>query len=238
MDTSPGTDCCRRLFLLSEAAVEQIPQARVAAVQPVFLRRAEPGPPGGVPPALIYSGASTSRGSYPDGSFSLVDHVLDVVVDIIFFTELSGERQTCEVLQPVPVNRINIKPNNEGRKEPNVGQKGKADEDTFAVLVRGSKGEIRQEGEGQQQAAEEAKDAGDVIDPGQEAAEEEEEHDGEQLQKGLPRLLQHLPGLEELDEQASKEPKLGTCWTHLQGESGGFNTPTALKVGSVGPQGM
>lgn len=153
------------------------------------------------------------------GCTGLVHHVVDVVVDIIFFTELACERQTREVLQPVPVNRMNVKPNNEGRKESNVGQQGNGNEDTFAVLVRCSEGEIGQEGEGQQQAAEEAEDVGDVIDPGQEAAEEEEEHDAEQLEKGLPRLLQHLPSLQQLHKQASQEPKLRACWAHLQGEN-------------------
>lgn len=118
----------------------------------------------------------------------------------------------------MPVNGIKIKPKDEGRKESNVGQQGEGNEDTFAVLVRSSKGEVGQEGEGQQQAAEEAEDVGDVIDPWQEATEEEEEHDGEQLQKGIPRLLQHLPSLEQLNKQAGKESKLRTCWTHLQGE--------------------
>lgn len=118
----------------------------------------------------------------------------------------------------MPVNGIKIKPNDEGRKESNVGQQGEGNEDTFAVLVRSSKGEVWQEGEGQQQAAEEAEDVGDVIDPWQEATEEEEEHDGEQLQKGIPRLLQHLPSLEQLNKQAGEESKLRTCWTHLQGE--------------------
>lgn len=43
----------------------------------------------------------------------LVNHVVDVMVNVIFLTKLICEREAGEVLQPVPVNRINIKPNNE-----------------------------------------------------------------------------------------------------------------------------
>lgn len=58
---------------------------------------------------------------------------------------------------------------------------------------------------------------GDVIDHWQdEAYAKEEERHGEQLQKGPPRLLQDLPGLEQLNKQASQESILGASWTCLQ----------------------
>lgn len=58
---------------------------------------------------------------------------------------------------------------------------------------------------------------GDVIDHWQEEAyAKEEERHGEQLQKGPPRLLQDLPGLEQLNKQASQETILGASWTCLQ----------------------
>lgn len=58
---------------------------------------------------------------------------------------------------------------------------------------------------------------GDVVDHWQEEADaEEEEHHGEQLQKGPPRLLQDLPALEQLNKQASQDSMLGATWTCLQ----------------------
>lgn len=129
------------------------------------------------------------------------------------------------MLQPVPINWVNIKPNNEGREQPNVGQDCDKYQDTFPVCVKSTKGDIWQEGEGKQQATEEPKNVGDVIDPWQEATEKQEEDNAQKFQKGLPWLLQHLPSLEQLNEEASKQSKLRPCWTHLcsvgQEQSGG-----------------
>lgn len=108
------------------------------------------------------------------------------------------------------------------RKESNVGHQLKG-HDTFSVLVESAEGEIWQESKAQQQAAEDTKDVGDVIDPRQ-----EEEHHDKQLQKGPPQLLQYLPSLEQLNKQASQEPILGASRTSLQEEktreSFGFST--------------
>lgn len=123
------------------------------------------------------------------------------------------------MLQPVPVNRVNIKPNDEGREQPGVGHHWDSNEYTFSVLVKSPEGDVGQEGKGEQHAAEETKDVGDVVDPRQEAAQEEEEDDGQQFEEGLPRLLQDLPALKQLNKQASKESKLRPCWTHLEGEN-------------------
>lgn len=108
-------------------------------------------------------------------------HVINVMVNVVLLTELVCEGQAGEMLQPVPVNGINIKPNNERCKKTDVEQQRDADEDAFFVRVKGPKGDIGQEGEREQQATEETKDVGDVVDPGQEATKEQEEDDGHQL---------------------------------------------------------
>lgn len=144
-------------------------------------------------------------------------HVVNVVVYVVLFTKLACEGKAGEMLQPVEVNGVNIKPNHEGGEEPDVGDQRHGDEDPLAVFVEGSEGDVGQEGEGEQQAAQEAEDVGDVVDPRQKAAQEEEEHDAQEFEEGLPRLFQHLPTLEKLDEEASKEPKLGPSRTHLDG---------------------
>lgn len=148
-----------------------------------------------------------------------MQHMVEAVVYIICCTERACETQTCELFHPGPVNWIYIKPNNEGRKHSNVGRQRKGSEDAFSILVKSAEGEIGQEGKGQQQATEETKDMGDVIDPWQEATDKEEEHHDEQLQKGPPRLLQYLPSLEQLNKQAGKESKLRATWTNLQEEN-------------------
>lgn len=122
------------------------------------------------------------------------------------------------MLQPVQVNSANIKPNDEGSEQSNVGQQRDGDEDTFPVLVECPEGDVGQEGKREQQAAEETEDVGDVVDPRQKAAQEKEEHDARQFRKGFPGLLQHLPTLKQLNKEASEEPKLRPRWTHLSGE--------------------
>lgn len=112
------------------------------------------------------------------------------------------------MLQPVPINGINVKPNNERRKQPDVGQQRHPDEDPFSILVKRTEGDIGQEGEREQQATEEPENVGDVVDPRQKTAQEEEEDDPHEFEKGPPRMLQHLPALKQLHKQAREEAKL------------------------------
>lgn len=116
----------------------------------------------------------------------------------------------------MPINWVKIKPNNEGGEQSNVEQYCDNNEDSFSVCVKSPKGDVRQKGKGEQQAAEEAKNVGNVINPWQKPTQKEEQDDAQQFQKGLPWLLQHLPSLEKLNKEAGKESKLRSCWSHLQ----------------------
>lgn len=164
-------------------------------------------------------GHTHTRGSfiaafYP--SAKLVHHVVNELVYVVLLAEVAGEGQAGEVLQPVPVDGVDVEPDDKRSKQAHVDQQGHGDEDALPVRVEGPESDVGEEGEGEQQAADEAEYVRNVVDPGQEAAHEEEEDDGRQLQEGLPGLLEHLPTLEQLHKQASQEPKLGACWTHLQ----------------------
>lgn len=145
----------------------------------------------------------------------LVNHALNVMIDVVLLTKLIREREAGEVLQPVPINGVNVKPNNERSKQPDVGQQRHPDEDAFPVLVERTEGDVGQEGKREQQAAEEAENVGDVVDPWQKAAQKEEEDDPHELEEGPPRTLQHLPALEQLHKQAREEAKLRSRWPHL-----------------------
>lgn len=146
-------------------------------------------------------------------------HIVNVVVYVVLFAERACEGQAGEMFKPVPINGVKIKPNDERREQPYVGQHRHGDEDALSVLVKSPKGDVRQEGKGEKHAAEETKDVSDIVDPRQEAAQEEEENDAGQLEKGLPRLLQHLPTLKQLNKQASEESKLRACRSHLKREN-------------------
>lgn len=146
-------------------------------------------------------------------------HVVNVLVYVVLFAEFAREGQAGEMLQPVPVDGVDVEPDDEGSEQADVDQHGRADEDALPVRVNGPEGDVGEEGEGEQQAADEAEYVCDVVDPGQEAAQEEEEDDARQFEEGLPRILKHLPTLKQLHKQAGQESKLGACWTHLQWEN-------------------
>lgn len=137
------------------------------------------------------------------------------MVDVVLFAELAGEGQAGEVLQPVPVDGVDIEPDDQRGEQAQVDQQRQQDQDTLSVLVEVAERHVGQEGEGEQQAAEEAEDVGDVVDPGQQATQEQEEDNAHQLEEGLPWLLQHLPALDELHKQAGKQPELGASWANL-----------------------
>lgn len=141
------------------------------------------------------------------------------MIYIVLFTELARDGEAGEMLQPVQVDGVDIKPNDEWGEQPDVGQQGHDDQDVLAILVKGPKGDVGQESKGEQHAAEKAKDVGNVVDPRQKAAQEEEEHDAQQLEEGFPWLFQHLPAMKQLNKQAGEESKLRPCWTHLEEES-------------------
>lgn len=123
-------------------------------------------------------------------------------VVIVAFAELAGKGNAGEVLKPLPVDGVDVEPDDKWGEKPNIHEQRQNDEHTFAVLVEGAEGNVGQEGEGQQQAAEEAEDVGNVVDPRQQATKEEEEDEAKQLEKSIPWRFQHLPALKKLDKQA------------------------------------
>lgn len=140
------------------------------------------------------------------------------MVYVVLLTKLACEGEAGEVLQPVQVNVVDVKPNDERGEQPHVRQQGHDDEDALAVFVEGPEGDVGQDAEGEQQATEEAEDVGDVVDPRQKATQEEEEDDAHQFEQGFPRLFQHLPALKKLNKEAGEESELRACWTHLEEE--------------------
>ena len=147
--------------------------------------------------------------------------MLYVVVYVVLLAEGVGEGQAREVLQPVPVDGVDVEPHDERREEPHVDHQRQRDQNALAVLVERAEGDVGQEGEGEEEPADEAEDVGDVVDPRQQAAEEEEQDDAQQLEEGLPRLLQHLPALEELHEEARQEAELRAGRAHLEEQTEG-----------------
>lgn len=76
--------------------------------------------------------------------------------------------------------------------------------------------DVRQEGEGQEEARQEATDMGEVVDPRQQTEGEEEDGDGGKLGERSPRPLQDLPALEKLHEEAGQDAELAAGGTHLE----------------------
>lgn len=145
---------------------------------------------------------------------------MEVGVEVVLLTELVCEGDAGEQLTPVTLDGVHIEKHHEAGEQPQEHHQEDDDLQPLAVHVHASEADVGQEGEGQEEARDEAKDVGKVVDPGQQAEGEEEEHHTQQLDEGPPRLGQDLPALEQLHKQAGQDAKLGACRTHLT-EGGG-----------------
>lgn len=141
---------------------------------------------------------------------------VEVGVEVVLLAELVCERDAGEQLAPLALDGVDVEEHHQSRKEPHEDQQEDDDLAALAVQVHAAEADVRQEGEGQEEAGDEAADVGEVVDPGQQAKGKEEEHHAEQLGEGPPGLGQDLPALEQLHEQAGQDPELRAGRSHLR----------------------
>ena len=142
---------------------------------------------------------------------------MEVGVEVVLLTKLVGERDAGEQLAPLALDRVDVEEHHEaGQQAQEEGQRGH-DLAALAVHVGAAVADVGEEGEGQEEARDEAADVRKVVDPGQQAEGEEEEHHAQQLGEGAPRAGQDLPALEELHEQAGQDAKLRSRRANLRG---------------------
>lgn len=145
---------------------------------------------------------------------------VEVGVEVVLLAELVRERDAGEQLAPLALDRVDVEEHDEPRKEPHEHHQEDDDLTALAVQVHAAEADVRQEGEGQEEAGDEAGDVGKIVDPGQQTEGKEEEHHAQQLGEGPPGLGEDLPALKQLHEQAGENPELRAGWTHLRGTEG------------------
>lgn len=146
---------------------------------------------------------------------------MEVGVEVILLAELVCERDAGEQLAPLALDGVDIEEHDQSRKKPHEHQQGDDDLTALAVQVHAAEADVRQEGEGEEEARDEAADVGKIVDPGQETEGKEEEHHAQQLGEGPPGLGEDLPALKQLHKQAGQNPKLRAGWPHLRRTEGG-----------------
>ena len=140
---------------------------------------------------------------------------MEVGVEVVLLAELVGEGDAGEQLAPLALDWVHVEEHHQAGKQAHEHHQEDDDLTALAVHVRPAEADVGQEGEGQEEARDEAADVGEVVDPGQQAEGKEEEHHAQQLDEGPPGLRQDLPALDQLHKQAGQDAELGTRRTHL-----------------------
>lgn len=140
---------------------------------------------------------------------------VELGVQLVLLTELVREGDAGEELTPLAAHGVDVEENHQAGQQAQEDHLEDEDLAALAVQVKLAEADVGQEGEGQEEAADEARDVSEVVDPGQQPKGEQEEDHGRQLEEGAPGPCQDLPALEELHEQAGQDAKLRAGWAHL-----------------------
>lgn len=114
------------------------------------------------------------------------------------------------------VERYEVEEQHQQHEEAERREQAHPNEEDLAVAVVGAERDERQQRVRQQEAETEAEQVGEVVDPRQQAEQEERRRDGQQLDQRLQRMLEHGPAVEHLDDQARQQAELGAGWTDLR----------------------
>ena len=137
-------------------------------------------------------------------------------LDLHVVTEVGRQRDAVDVLAPVAVgDGHHVEDDDEEGEQPHGGSQADDNADELPPAVKRPKGNVRHEGEGQEEAEKEAENVGPVVEPGQEAEDEEYEQGEDHLEAGQGGPAVHLVALEDLHQEAGGHTKLGTRRTHL-----------------------
>lgn len=101
---------------------------------------------------------------------------VEVRVEVVLLAEFVRERDASEQLAPFTLDWVDVEEHHEAWKEADKHQQENDDLTAFAVQVHAAKADVGQEGEGQEEARDEAANVGKIVDPGQQPKGKEEEH--------------------------------------------------------------
>lgn len=92
---------------------------------------------------------------------------MKVGVEVVLLAEFVREGDASDQFAPVALDGVDVEEHHEARKQTDKHQQEDDDLAAFAVQVHAAKADVGQEGEGQEEAGDEATDVGEVVDPGQ-----------------------------------------------------------------------
>lgn len=159
---------------------------------------------------------------------------MEVSVEVVLLAEFVREGDAGEQLAPLALDRVDVEEHHQAREEPDEHQQEDDDLTALAVQVHAAEADVGQEGEGQEEAGDEAADVGKVVDPGKQPEGEEEENHAQQLGEGPPGLGEDLPALKQLHEQTRQDPKLGAGRPDLGHKNGDVSLDRAPNVSHCG----
>lgn len=77
---------------------------------------------------------------------------MDVCIEVVLLTELVRQRNACEKLTPLALNRVNVEEHSEAGEDAQEKRESHKDLHPFAVHVHAPKADVGQEGEGEEEA--------------------------------------------------------------------------------------
>lgn len=141
-------------------------------------------------------------------------------IQVILLAKLVCQGNAGDQLAPLALDGTHIKEHHESGEDAQEQREWDEDLAALAVHVHAAEADVGQESERQEETRHEAADVGEVVNPGQQAEGEEEQHHAQQLGERSPWLGQDLPALEEFHKETCQNAKLGACRTHLSNRDG------------------
>ena len=138
-------------------------------------------------------------------------------VNVLLRAEIFCYRDAIKVLANLTVvYRRDVKEQDKAHEDKEGRQEADPQQDQLPLPVKHTEGDERHDGVGEEEPEDEAEQVGVVVDPGQEAGEEEDGRDPDQLEDGHLGVLEGRPLVDDLDNAAGQEAKVGPGGTNLK----------------------
>ena len=158
-------------------------------------------------PIVLLHHLSTVLLSYVDGG----------QIDVLVRAEVLGDGDAVEVLADLAVvDGRDVEEEEEPDEEEDDGGQADPDQDDLPPpVVVAAEGDEWEEGVAEEEAEDEAEEVGVVVDPGQEAEEEEDGRDPDQLEDGHLGVLEHVPLVNHFHNATGQKAEMGAGRTNL-----------------------
>ena len=108
-----------------------------------------------------------------------------------------------------------VEEEDEADKDEHGGDEADPKQDQLSPPIIDAKGDEGHDGVGYEEAKDEAKEVGVVVDPREESGEEEDRGDPDKLEDGHLGVLEARPLMDHLHDRRGQEAEMGTRGSHL-----------------------